>query len=759
MKQLNLWVFCLFASITAAFAQPRQEIIFTDQWQFSGADVTGNKIEETVNLPHTWNATDAQQGIPYYRGEGRYVKTFTPETAWQNKRVFIRFEGVMSRASVSLNGNQLGEHRGGYSAFCYELTPFIRFGEENHLEVLASNAETTDILPLAGDFNLYGGIYRPVKLLITSKTCISPLDYASSGIYLKQKLVSERQADVELSALISHKEEQATLVLFRSTVFDAEGNIVLTADSVYRCEPGEQTLVQNLHFDNPHLWKGHKDPYLYRVRVQLYRQNQVIEELSEPLGLRYFHITPTEGFFLNGLPYPLRGVCRHQDWQDKGSALSAENHKEDVELILEMGANTVRLAHYQQAGEMYSRSDSAGLVVWAEIPFVGMPDFGGGSNNGYNTSTDFRQNARQQLTELIRQNYNHPSICFWGLFNEIQNPKEASPVELVKELQALAKTEDPTRITTAASMLDAEEPIHDITDVIAWNKYFGWYYNDPEDIGEWLDKIHEKYPSWSIAISEYGAGASIYQHQIEPERPNPFGSPHPEEWQNEYHESHFQAFKERPYIWGTFLWNMFDFGSHFRREGDHPGRNDKGLVTYNRKVKKDAFYFYKANWSEEAVLYITSRRFILRNKKTTPVKVYANTDEVELWVNRESKGKVKGVNGVFLWEDISLQPGNNAIKVTGKKNGKNYEDTCIWVLESRMNLVIAIFDLIPYLKTILIAGFFMLIYLWRTAYGRRKRKRKEWKTRIWKIFFYLFLLAMILLSAVQVILWWTGMGR
>ncbi|MEZ4828749.1 MAG: glycoside hydrolase family 2 TIM barrel-domain containing protein [Bacteroidia bacterium] len=564
MKKLVSFFLYLVICLMAAFPQARQEVSFTDQWQFSGADVTGNKIETPVNLPHTWNASDAQEGIPYYRGEGRYFKTFTPEISWQAKRVFIRFEGVMSRARVSLNGNLLGEHKGGYSAFCYEISSYLRYGEENQLEVVASNAETEEILPLAGDFNLYGGIYRPVKLLITSKTCISPLDHASSGIYLKQKLVSERQADVELSAIISHKEEQASLVLFRSTVFDAEGNIVLTADSVYRCEPGEQTLVQNLHFDNPHLWKGKKDPYLYRVRVQMYRQNQVIEELSESLGLRYFHVTPSEGFFLNGIPYPLRGVCRHQDWEDLGSALSPENHRTDIALINEMGANTVRLAHYQQADKIYSLCDSAGLVVWAEIPFVGMPSFGG-PNNGYIHSEPFHENARQQLVELIRQNYNHPSICFWGIFNEIQNPKDASPVELVKALHDLAKAEDPTRLTTGASMIDAEEPIHDITNVIAWNKYFGWYYNEPEKIGEWLDKTHEKYPTWPIGISEYGAGASIYQHETDPDRPNPFGAPHPEEWQNYYHEKHYEAFAERPYVWGTFLWNMFDFIAHFRR--------------------------------------------------------------------------------------------------------------------------------------------------------------------------------------------------
>ncbi|MEZ4777749.1 MAG: glycoside hydrolase family 2 TIM barrel-domain containing protein [Bacteroidia bacterium] len=758
MKQLYLMFFYLLAGMVATLAQSRQEITLSDQWQFSGADVTGNKIEGQVTLPHTWNAKDAQAGIPYYRGEGRYVRTLVAEPNWQGKRVFIRFEGVMSSARVSFNGNLLGEHKGGYSAFCYEITDFIRFGEENNIEVIASNAITEEILPLAGDFNLYGGIYRPVSLLVTSKTCISPLDYGSSGIYLKQKLVSEHHAEIELSAIISHGEEQAALVLFRSTVFDAEGNIVLTADSVYRCEPGNQTMVQSLHIDKPHLWKGRKDPYLYRVRVQMYRMNQVIEELSEPLGLRYFHVTPSEGFFLNGIPYPLRGVCRHQDKEDMGSALSTADHKEDVDLIMELGANTIRLAHYQQAEEMYSLSDTAGLVIWAEIPFVGMPGFGR-SNNGYINSEEFHANAMQQLTELIRQNYNHPSICFWGIFNEIQNPKDASPVDLVKKLNNLAHKEDPTRITTAASMLDTEEPIHDITDVIAWNKYFGWYYNDPEKIGEWLDKTHAKYPSWSIGISEYGAGASIYQHEIDPGRPNPFGSPHPEEWQNYYHEAHYKAFKERPYVWGTFLWNMFDFSADFRREGDHPGRNDKGLVTYDRKVKKDAFYLYKANWSEEPVLYITSRRYTLRNDKKTPVKVYANTDEVTLWVNGKSVGTTTGENGVFVWEEITLEPGNNQIKVTGKRNGKEYEDACVWVLESRMAVISKIFDLLPYVKPALIAGLFILIYLWRSAFSRQKRKRKPWKTRIWKIAFYLFLTGLILLFALQIALWYTGMGR
>lgn len=759
MKKLISGYICFVLSVIGLFAQGRQVIDLNDQWQFTGGDVTGATIEEKVDLPHTWNAHDAQEGIPYYRGEGKYVRYLMGDPLWRGRRVFIRFEGVMSVATVRFNGTELGEHKGGYSAFTYELTPYLKYGENNLLEVEVSNAETEEILPLAGDFNLYGGIYRPVSLLITSPTCFSPLDYATSGLYLKQKLVSEHQAEVEVTTLISHAEDQAKFVLFRLTLFDAKGQQVQVLDSLYRCEPGEQKIVQTLLIEKPHLWNGRKDPYLYSVRIQMYQYNSIIDELYEPLGLRYFHVTPDEGFFLNGIPYPLRGVCRHQDREDKGSAVSQADHREDIDLIREVGANCIRLAHYQQADEVYSLCDTAGLVIWAEIPFVGMPAFGR-SNNGYVPSNAFHENGKLQLIELIRQNYNHPSICFWGLYNEIQNPEEASPVEYVKSLEALAKQEDPTRITTAASMLDPEEPIHDIPDVIAWNKYFGWYYNEPEKIGEWLDETHKKYPEWSIGISEYGAGASIHQHEIDPERPNPFGSPHPEEWQNIYHEKHLAAFKERPYVWGTFLWNMFDFSAHFRREGDHPGMNDKGLVTYDRKVKKDAFYFYKANWSEEPVLYITSRRYILRNSSTTPVKVYSNLDEVTLWVNGEAVGSQQGENGVFTWEEINLEDGNNTIRVTGSKNGRKYEDACVFVKDSGFRMIVTVFDLMPWLKPVIVAGFVLLVFLWRNTFNRRvNRKRKRWKNRLWKTSFYTTLLITLILLAAQIALWWTGLGR
>jgi len=728
--------------IAGLSAQPRQVIDFNAKWHFSGESASGAMIDKNISLPHTWNAEDAQEGINYYRGIGNYKKTFDTDAAWENKRVFIRFEGVNIESSTQLNGSLLGSHKGGYAAFCYEITDKLNWDGPNVLEVEVSNEEGLEVLPMVGDFNNYGGIYRPVKLLIADKTCISPMDYASPGVYLLQKEVNENEAKVEVKTLISNAGDKASLEV-RITLTDRDSVMIQQMSQKIDLVDQETENIQELIIEKPHLWNGKKDPYLYGVHVEILSGNMVIDEVKQPLGLRYFHIDANEGFFLNGKHLSLNGVSRHQDRINMGSAITDKEHREDMDIMLDMGISALRLAHYQHAEIIYDRADSAGLIVWAELPWVGIPAGFLGESNGYVNSEAFHQNARQQLLELIRQNYNHPSIVMWSIFNEIQNPEEEQPTELIKELNELAKSEDPSRLTVGASMLDPtpeHENIHNVTDAIAWNRYFGWYYKLPEDMAAFLDETHANYPDYKIGISEYGAGGSIHQHTQKLAPPNPMGSPHPEEWQSYYHEEHLKIFKDRPFVWGTFVWNMFDFGSYFRREGDHFGINDKGLVTYDRKTRKDAFYFYKANWSEKPVLHITSKRFIFREKKETSVKVYSNLPQVSLEVNGMDFGVKKPANGIVVWEGINLNKGNNGIVISAQKDGRTYTDDCVWVYESPytgMRLIIKLFDFMPHAINFGIGGLALGIIFWFASKKKRSSKRRgfgKWLLRVMSVF-------------------------
>ncbi|MCB0847388.1 MAG: beta-galactosidase, partial [Bacteroidetes bacterium] len=594
-------------------------------------------------------------------------------------------------------GKELGEHKGGYAAFIYEITDLLNFDAENQIEVAVNNEANLEVPPLVGDFNNYGGMYRPVNLLITETVCITPLDYASPGIYLKQSNVSKESASLEVLTKFSNESGLETNITYQTTIFDSEGNLLQQNSTQHSIPVGNSGQTHTYTIENPTLWHGKKQPYLYRVKVDIIQNGKIIDVKTEPLGFRFFHVDANEGFFLNGEPIDLRGVSRHQDRQDKGSAISQANHREDMAIMLEMGINALRLAHYQHAEIIYDMTDTAGLVVWAELPWVGGPGGFMGNSNGYENTEAFHTNAKQQLYELIRQNYNHPSILMWSIFNEIQSPDGAEPTDFIHELNDIVKAEDPYRLSVGASMLnpDKDPEIHDITDLIAWNRYFGWYYGEPADMGSFLDEVHANHPEYKIGISEYGAGGSIYQHSDALQSPNPMGSPHPEEWQSYYHEENLKIFDERPYVWGTFLWNMFDFGSHFRREGDHYGINDKGMVTYDRKTKKDAFYFYKANWSEKPVLHITSSRYIFRKEKTTQVKVYTNLENVKLTVNGEDFPTKSPENGIIIWEDIQLQQGNNGIFVEANNDAQTIKDECVWVIENEyggMNLFLKIFD-------------------------------------------------------------------
>lgn len=647
------------------FAQ-RQDILLNNDWNFRFSHQVQKGTEVRVDLPHTWNAQDALSGkIDYKRGIGNYEKNLFIRSEWKGKRLFIRFEGVNNIADVFVNRRHIGEHRGGYGAFIFEITGKVEYGKENSILVRVNNGEQLDIMPLVGDFNFYGGIYRDVHLLITDETCISPLNYASPGVRLIQDSVSHRYAKVRAIVDLSNGSSGNQEVELNVRLLDGQRVVKEGTKNVNLS--GNEVMQQELTFeiDQPHLWNGRQDPFLYQAEVTLFRNGQMVDRVTQPLGLRFYRIDPDKGFFLNGKHLPLQGVCRHQDRSEVGNALRPQHHEEDVALMLEMGVNAVRLAHYPQATYFYDLMDKNGIIVWAEIPFVGP---GGYNDKGFVDLPAFRANGKEQLKELIRQHYNHPSICVWGLFNELTELGD-NPVEYIKELNVLAHQEDTTRPTTSASNQMGD--LNFITDAIAWNRYDGWYGGTPADLGKWLDRMHKDHPEICIAISEYGAGASIYHQQDSLVKTVPTSWWHPENWQTYYHIENWKTISSRPYVWGSFVWNMFDFGAAHRTEGDRPGINDKGLVTFDRKVRKDAFYFYKANWNrEEPMLYLTGKRDTVRTQRLQTITAFTNLSGAELFVNGKSYGKaIPDSYAILEWKNVELQPGENEIKVvsTNKK--------------------------------------------------------------------------------------------
>lgn len=629
---------------------------------------------EPVTIPHTWNAIDGQDGgADYCRGDGWYRRLFDTDPAWQGRRVFVQFDAANRVATVWVNGQLVGEHRGGYARFRFDITDRLHPAGRNVLAVRVNN-EDHGIIPLRPDvdFTFHGGIYRAVCLMIVDPVHISLSDHGAPGVYLTTHNLTKESAGVEVRTLLDNHGGSAGEYGLRTLIRDAAGLVVATADEPCLPKPGETvTVVQCLHIHDPRLWEGRADPYLYTVAVELRRQDTVLDRVEQPLGLRTFQIDPQRGCLLNGRPYSLHGVCRHHDRQDKGCALSREDHREDMAFIEEIGAQAVRLAHYQHDEFFYQLADAKGLVVWAEIPFL----------NHVLPTEEFASNAAGQLRELIRQNYNHPSILCWGLGNETINPDPGDADRILKSLHQVARQEDPTRCTVYASNHADDDPRNFNTDLLGFNKYDGWYGYDYGVAERWLDALHARHPDRPLAFSEYGAGASIYQHEQNPpirtitQAKGPW---HPEEWQNEFHEHYWLVLKERPFVWGSFIWNLFDFAADHRLEGDTAGRNDKGLVTYDRRTRKDAFFWFKANWTTAPLVYITSRRHSLRLEAVTDIKVYSNCETVELRVNGVSLGTKSSPDRRFRWTDIALQHGPNRISVEGRTGTRCVTDSCCW---------------------------------------------------------------------------------
>jgi len=722
--------------ISTALAD-REVIPLKTDWFFlkGDADIAASPASwEKITIPHTWNALDGQEGPAavtdkveeatdaiaatearkaakketqdphfkkgYYRGACWYERALDIPAEWRGKRrVFIRFDAASTVARTYINKVSLGEHRGAFTAFCYEITDYVNYGGANELRVQVDNTHREDLAPLAGDFNLFGGLYRDVELIVTDDVCISPIDYASSGVYLTTKSLDTKKAVVEVRSIISNgnhpakkikesavtpglMENVASSVISTNTSFVVktevkdDAGMTVAKDSTSQQIPLEQTapVTQILTIKDPRLWNGRKDPYLYTTTVSVISEGKIVDQVSQPLGLRTAAITRDQGFLLNGQSYPVRGVCRHQDVRGKGWAISPEDEQRDADIMKEMGVTAVRNAHYPQSEHWHQINDKAGVLLWDEVSLV----------NTTRSTRAFWMNSEEQLRELIHQLYNHPSVVWWGIFNELElDPMPPCGPELA-HMQEVAKEIDPNRIVVAASCRP-HRYINLITDQIGLNKYPGWYDKESQpDMSGPIDDFENEVGK-RLAVTEYGAGANISHHTEGPlVKPEPKGAFHPEEWQSFVHEQDWAQMKDNPKLWGSFIWNMFDFACKRRDEGNTPSLNDKGLVTHDRQFRKDAFYFYKANWNPEPMVHITSRRAVNRTLPTTEVKVYSNCPQVELSVNGKSLGTMKpGPTKIALWPKVELFPGENKLEVTAVSETpgtKPAHDACSWNL-------------------------------------------------------------------------------
>ncbi|PWU18169.1 MAG: hypothetical protein C5B50_09690 [Verrucomicrobia bacterium] len=678
---------CLLGLLSPVLAQPytppannRADILLNTGWRFIQQDVPGaqtNGFNDSswtpVNLPHTWDITDGQDGpgTAYYRGIGWYRAHYTPDPGYTGRRFFLKFDGAFLVTDVYVNGTLLGEHQGGFAAFAFDVSPFLNIGVDNVIAVKVNNAANTNIPPLNADFTFWGGIYREVHLLVTDPLQISPLDYGSSGVYLQTTNVSSTSANLQLTAVISNASAAPITAMVRTVLTDAATNLVSALTNTVTLSPGVvSNVLSTAVISNPHLWNGLYDPYLYQAFVEVWNGSSVVDLVAQPLGFRFFSVDPTNGFFLNGQHYDLHGVNMHQDWLNCGWALTNAQRVTNFMFLKEIGATAVRLSHYQHHDETYQLADQNGIILWSEVPNI----------DNITSSSAYFTNTLQQLREMIRQRFNHPSVVCWGLFNEITLNSGPSPSPLISQEATLAAQEDPTRPSTAAANSSDNDPTTLYSQLICFNKYYGWYGGVPTDFSPWADNFHAAYPTRTVGVSEYGAGASIYQHGEDPvTEPNNAGPYHPEEYQNLFHESYWQQMKTRPFLWGKFVWNMFDFGSDGRNEGDAAGRNDKGLVTYDRQTRKDAFYWYKANWTTNPMVYITGHTFANRLTNSITAKVYANCDSVELFLNGVSQGSTTSTNTIFTWP-LWLPAGTNIVQATGTKGSTAVSDSLTWIV-------------------------------------------------------------------------------
>lgn len=700
VKQFALGILLAFCWAATTYGQSRIEQSFNQGWQFykannstfftefqngepyisSQGQWTEPEIWEEVQLPHTFNREDMQKDRNFFEGKAVYQKTFFVDHQEEKKRTFLKFEGVGAVAQLYVNGAYIGDHKGGYAMFVMEITNSLTYGEENTITLVADNRSRQDVIPINHFlFPVYGGIYRPVKLITTNKTNFVVTDQAAPGIFIRQKNVSSKHADIRVEAKLETRMSTTQQGELRIDIEDQEGKVSESITRKVDISPQGVTYVdETLRLKSPHLWDGVRDPYLYAVHARLLMDGKEIDAVRQPLGIRTVELVAGEGVFLNGKKYSMHGVTRHQDREGLGAALEFQHHQQDMRLMKEMGATTIRLAHYQQAPEMYALADSMGFLVWAEIPFV----------NRVSYQED--DNAKQQMTELVKQNFNHPSIFIWGVHNEVYSETADQQVpRLSRVLQDLAKTLDPDRYTVSVSGYNViDRPENLTTDVQGINHYFGWYGGEIGDLADWAEKTAREFPGYKIMLSEYGADGNIDIGRETVEAPEDVigGKEFPENYQTETHIQQWAIIEKHPIILASYIWNMFEFAVPAWNRGGVNARNLKGLITFDRKRKKDAFFWYKANWNPEPMIHLVGRRDRLRSQRTTKIQVFSNLADVTVRVNGQTYPAKPGVNQRhWVVDQAQLQPGENRIIAEGKDGENILQDEMIWTLEEAQN--------------------------------------------------------------------------
>ena len=699
-------------------AQPRGETVLDRGWRFHlgapAADPLAAPLDDRswqpVTVPHTWNRigyyrpdpashVNTPETIDKTQGVGWYSLRFTPPAAASKKRQWLEFDAASRTADVWLNGRRLGSHAGGFSRFRLDATDALRAGQENVLLVRVDNsaptgkdAATADILPLTGDFFVHGGLYRPVRLVTTDPVHIDMADFGGSGVAAATLAADATAARVAVRTRIVNDGTARAPVRVVARLVDAAGTVAATAAQAVTLRPaaaGAPVSETALELDvaNPHLWRGTKDPYLYTLVVEVAdARGAVRDRVSQPFGLRTIRIDPARGLFLNGEHVALHGVGYHQDREGKGWAITPQDVADDMAIMREMGVNAIRLTHYQHGRPIHDLADRYGLLVWDEIPLVSAWTRRG----ELEPRPGLVANARQQLRELIRQNRNHPSVVTWGIANEVDfgnsfpafltgypDGKSPDPMPLLRELQALAHAEDAGRPTALATCCEGRlfdqgvdiPTTASAADLGGANRYFGWYFGTPDDLGPHLDMLRAKRPDQPLSVTEYGAGGAttIHTDDVLGGPIDSRGRIQPEEYESHIHEQAWKALKARPYLWGTFLWNSFDFATTVRAEGDAQDINTKGLVTYDRAIRKDAYFFYKANWTGTPTVHITGRRYTDRAYRVTDVRVYSNAPVTELALNGRSLGTRDDCpDRICVWNGVALDAGANDLVARGR---------------------------------------------------------------------------------------------
>jgi len=734
--KLLLAVAALSVAASSYAAEPRTVVPLAEGWRFKQDDQLTGAASPTfddrdwavVSVPHTWNRVGVYhhdlgerlhrpETINKTQGVGWYRLAFDAPDL-RGRRAYLQFDAASRLAQVWLNGVYLGEHKGGFSRFRLDATAALRAEGRNLLVVRTDNTppapgkDTADVLPLTGDFFVHGGLYRPVSLVLAPAGHFDLLDHGGAGVYATTRALSPGRADVDVKARLRNDDEAPRPLRVVARLHRADGRVAAQSETQVVLGPGaSQELKIPLAVSAPYLWQGVADPYLYRLAAEILENDgAVVDRVEFPFGLRQMAFDPDRGFFLNGKPYPLRGVGYHQDREGKGWAVDAKDVEEDLAILREMGANTIRLTHYQHGQPIHDLADRHGFVLWDEIPLVSAWTLRGAAE----PTPGLVDNARQQLKEMIRQNYNHASVATWGIANEVdfgnslpafltggKDGRAPDPMPLLRELDALAHAEDPSRPTALATCCEGrvfapgvEVPTTAAAaDLGGANRYFGWYFGAPDDLGPHLDALHALRPKQPLSVTEYGAGGGVSLHtdDVLGGPVDSRGRTQPEEYESYIHETAWAALSRRPYLWATWLWNGFDFATTIRREGDADDINTKGLVTYDRKIRKDAWYFYKANWSTSPTVHINGRRYVERAYPVTDIRVYSNAAATELTLNGRPLGTQRNCpDRVCVWKAVKLTPGDNVVTARAAVGGRHVEDRVVWRRPSQANAPIRI---------------------------------------------------------------------